>query len=187
MHFARDYVRTRHPGLADRIDIRHGFVHELDEDDFDLIISKDVLEHVMDPGEALAELGRRLRAGGRMLLGWGPLWFSPFGDHRLSKELLPFGDFAIPWAHLMVPERFLLSRVNGRRGSDYRSIEDYGLNKLPYREYERILTACGLRILSLRTNVTNSLLGRAAGLLSAFPPLRKYVTSTVYCSLERVD
>lgn len=50
--------------------IRHEDVEKLSfsQDSFDLILSNDVLEHVVDPGKALREAHRVLRSGGELLM-----------------------------------------------------------------------------------------------------------------------
>ncbi len=46
---------------------------------FDLIMTNEVLEHVVDLRACLEDVRKRLRPGGTFYAGWGPLWYSPTG------------------------------------------------------------------------------------------------------------
>lgn len=188
IEFARSNVSLRYPQFENVTKFYCADIANLPETDFDIIISKDVFEHVQGADGlklVLEEMKKRLRDNGRLYLGWGPLWYSPFGDHKLSKELLPFGNLPIPWGHLLVTETFLLKRVNKCRNENYKSINEYGLNKLPYKYYERLIYNCGLGVLSYGANVTSNPLRHITSALRAVPFLTNYLTSTVYCILEK--
>ena len=196
LEYARTKVGLEFPQIADRFKFFYTEIDDLQEDGFDLIISKDVFEHVVATqgdqsiervGQVLEELKKRLLSGGILYLGWGPLWHSPLGDHRLSKELLPFGDFPIPWGHLFVTESFLIKRVNKRRGENYTDIYNYGLNKIPYKAFRKVVDDCGMEILSFEVNVTTNPLKPLFSLLRTLPFMEKYCTSTVYCVLRKKD
>ena len=64
---------------------------------FDLIMLRDVIEHIHDQGKFLAMVHRFLAPGGRIFFGFPP-WRMPFGGHqqvcrsKLSK---------LPWFHLL--------------------------------------------------------------------------------------
>ncbi len=84
-------------------DIGHAAVSD---DQFDLVLLLDVLEHLERPEEALAECARVLVPGGRLLVTFPP-YRSPWGGHL-------FGHIAVPWAHLIFADSELL-RVWRRR------------------------------------------------------------------------
>lgn len=52
---------------------------------FDLAVSDAVLEHCVELEQVVAETRRLLRTGGRMYATYGPLWFSPGGDHYSGR------------------------------------------------------------------------------------------------------
>jgi SAM-dependent methyltransferase len=69
----------------------------------DLIILKDVLEHLVGHEHALARFSDWLRPGGRMFLAFPP-WAMPFGGHQ---QLLRHPVLCrLPWIHLL-PEHLL--------------------------------------------------------------------------------
>lgn len=44
------------------------------------------------------------------MVGFAPLYHSPYGDHKRTEALMP-------WGHLIFPENFLIKRLNKRNGS----------------------------------------------------------------------
>jgi SAM-dependent methyltransferase len=64
---------------------------------FDAVLCTEVIEHVPAPLDALAEVGRVLRPGGRLLLT------APLGSGLHQLPLHYYGGFAPPWYHLVLP------------------------------------------------------------------------------------
>ncbi len=72
---------------------------------WDVILLLETIEHVDDPAAVLAECRRVLRSGGRLVVSFPP-YRSPWGAHL-------FQHVAIPWAHLLLPEREVLELWRG--------------------------------------------------------------------------
>ncbi|UCF67172.1 MAG: class I SAM-dependent methyltransferase [Acidobacteriota bacterium] len=109
-----------------RADISSEVPPEIEQQSFDLILARYVLEHIPDPGNALARMASRLSSGGRLLYSV-PDSTSP--GRRLKKEDW-FGYRDETHVSLLPPERWLeLTRQSGlsveRRFSD-------GLWDIPY-------------------------------------------------------
>jgi SAM-dependent methyltransferase len=117
------------------------------EEQFDVIVTNETLEHVIDLPACLVALHDRLAPGGRMYAGWGPLWFSPLGGHW---DVSRVGRFPIPWSHLVKRQS---------RASDGEYVDRIGgesaiaLNHLRYRDYVRIIDESPFDVVSFRTNV----------------------------------
>lgn len=65
---------------------------------FDLIILKDVIEHIHDQRRLMQQLKQYLKPGGKIFFGFPP-WYMPFGGHQQvckSKWLSK-----LPWYHLL--------------------------------------------------------------------------------------
>jgi hypothetical protein len=77
--------------------------------------------------------------------------------------------------------------VNKRRGENYTDIYNYGLNKIPYKAFRKVVDDCGMEILSFEVNVTTNPLKPLFSLLRTLPFMEKYCTSTVYCVLRKKD
>jgi len=90
MQFARKSLEEIHPEMKSRIRFVHGTLNQVSENEsFDLIISKATFEHLFDIPSVLDGFARLLKPGGSVLLGFGPLYHSPWGDHfRMRKNIL---------------------------------------------------------------------------------------------------
>ncbi len=129
--FANENLKQNYPQFVDVVEFRYQQLQEVPESDIDFFVSKDTFEHVVGLEQILAEMVRRLKPGGRVYTGFGPLWKSPFGGHKLMKPQLP-------WAHILVSERFLVNRHNRRRNQKASSVHDLGLSALSLADYRRI-------------------------------------------------
>jgi SAM-dependent methyltransferase len=161
------------------VSFRAETVQSLGADDaaFDVVMARDVFEHIHDLPEVLDEVHRILRPGGRLYAGFGPLYRSPFGDHGLLR-------LRIPWAHLMY---FRASRL--AHGRVYRSpnavLLTRELNMLTLADIERIMAASPLQIQSFHVNVSNNPVMRAFGVLRRIPVVGEYFSVNVYVVLTR--
>jgi len=109
---------------------------------------------------------KRLRKGGKIYIGIGPLYNSPYGDHKRTKAF-------IPWGHLIFPETFLLRRLNKHRQEKITSIYELGLNKLSLAEYKTLFYNSGLHVSYFRVNVNNPI-SRLFSLIRRVPFLEEF-------------
>jgi SAM-dependent methyltransferase len=181
-------VLAKAPGhWRSRVTFFHGPAERLPPEQFDLIVSENSLEHVMDVSGVLAEARRRLNPGGRVYFGFGPLYHGPGGDHGWLRAVLPGRRFfPWPWGHLLFEKLALrrLSRLHGRpitRTFDW-PYDD--LNKHTVEEFEEMFRASGLRIALLRRNHVRSLAGRLFSAVGRLPVLSRYFTLNVFVILE---
>ncbi len=188
--FSNANVRLHHPRLAGRVEFRHRDLRDLDERTrFDVIVSKDSFEHILDLEGMLEAMKRRLKPGGRIYAGWGPLYPSPYGDHdRREVAFAGLGRVgrviaAIPWGHLPL-ESVVVSLHDERQGKRVSSLRDLGLNGLSISQYRRLIFGSGLVIADLRVNQSASRLSHLLSLLAKLPALEDYCVHNVYCVLE---
>lgn len=66
---------------------------EFADDGFDLVFSYDAFEHVRSPEAVLKEALRVVRPGGLVYFDFGPLYFSPFGEHAYESIPIPYCQF----------------------------------------------------------------------------------------------
>ena len=98
--FAARKAATEYPELAERLKFLCCRVQDVaGEACFDAILSKDTFEHVADIDGVLVAFRRLLAPGGRVYLGFSPLWYSPFGDHGFLTRR------RVPWLHLLLGDR----------------------------------------------------------------------------------
>lgn len=190
--FAAEYVRQQHPELAGIVEFRDVAVGEYRGESFDLIISKDSFEHIMDLPGVLREMKRCLAPGGKVYAGFGPLYRSPFGHHGRIITFLPSRRF--PWGHLLEKEDRIVARMNRRRAlgeaifcyqdGPIGSIRDLGLNQYSLADYRRILAESGFKVARFRVNQSTRLFSKICSVLRRIPPLEEYFTHNIYCVLE---
>jgi SAM-dependent methyltransferase len=153
-----------------------GTLRELADERFDLVFSKDSFEHFADPESLVHRMIGLLRPGGRLVIGFGPLWKAPTGGHINFMTKLP-------WAHLLFPEPVIMAeRRRFRPHEDARRFEEIrgGLNKMTLERFERIMAATGLERSHFATNVSDNPVVRGMAVVSRMAPLREYFTANVY-------
>ena len=178
-------LSNKGPEIKKKVNFFSGELSELNDNHYDLIISKDVFEHVIGLDSVFNQLVKKLKPGGELVLGFGPLWFSPFGDHGISKKIT---GIKFPWLHLLIGKKSLIKFLNDESinagGSGVSSLQDAGFNELLPEDYESIIKSNNsLLIESWRNNVTSSLMGRVINILvNLFISigLEKYFIRTMY-------
>lgn len=168
----------RFSDVAERVELRQvrADVDRLEGEQFDLVVSKDTFEHVGDPAGYVTEMSRLAGSGGLVVIGFGPLWLSPFGGHI---------DFMtpVPWAHLLFREDVLMhERRRFRPDEDVERFEEIrgGLNRMTLARFEALMAASGLERLAYASNRSAGRLIKIMKLPSRLPVLREYFTSNVY-------
>jgi SAM-dependent methyltransferase len=138
--------------LAPGVDFRLADAAEqpFSDEEFELIVSNDVLEHLSRLEASLREVKRVLRRGGRFHAS-AVHWRSRLGGHT-------YDYITFPWAHLLLPGTLVakawlefdaatpgLRKPRTGRGLD----ELFHLNHLTMRRLRNAAAAAGLRIESL--------------------------------------
>lgn len=67
-----------------------------EDESFDFVFSYDTFEHVISPEGLLREAIRVVRKGGYIYLDFGPLYYSPFGQHAYRVIAVPYCQFLFP-------------------------------------------------------------------------------------------
>ena len=103
----------------------------------DVIICRDVMEHIPSPYDALESMYEILKPGGDVYIGFSPLYKSPFGAHFS-------GLCGIPWIHLFFSEKTVLNVFKelykiSEDINTYLDIPGSGVNKLSYYYYISII------------------------------------------------
>lgn len=175
---ARLAARAFHPDLADRVEYRAVRIQELEgRAAFDVVVSRDTFEHIHDLPAVLLEVARLLRPDGRVYLGFGPLYRSPFGDHGLL-------GLRLPWAHLLVAPMPNAPRFGNWPSRRRLGLLDRELNGLTLHEIEEIVEHSPLHVESLRVNVTDHPGMRLLSLAGRTSVLRDYTNVNVYAVLR---
>jgi len=172
-----------------------GKVHYIDKDiykvdveselggKFDIIILKDVIEHIHDQPKLIAEMKRLLNPGGCIFFGFPP-WQMPFGGHQqmcqgkwLSK---------LPWYHLL--PRSLYGYILKRNREPAEALLEIRDTRISIEKFERIAKQTGYKISLSRHYLINPIYEykfgwkarKQLGVIRHIPWLRNFVTTCVY-------
>jgi SAM-dependent methyltransferase len=189
--FANCYTKKICPHLAETIQFECLDLKHYDEQAvFDIIVSKDSFEHIIDLSGMIEEMKKRLKPGGKIYAGFGPLYTSPYGDHDRRRTILKswgiFGQILalIPWLHLLI-EPILVTMYNRYREKKITSIRDLQLNKFAWSDYREIFRKSGLNIVYLSKNNSVSMSSRLLSILAKLSFLEDLCIHNVYCILEK--
>lgn len=116
---------------------------QFEDEQFDFVFSYDAFEHVASPEDVLFEAARVIKKGGYLYLDFGPLYYSPFGEHAYDSITVPYCQFLFPKEvinHFAVRKGLKpidFSHVNGWSLVDYRNLwQKYSRVLRPVRCYE---------------------------------------------------
>ena len=174
---------TAFADVADRIRFVEtaGDLSELDGRQFDVVVSKDAMEHYDRPAEVVARMAEMVRPGGELAIGFGPLWRSPRGGHL--GYMTP-----VPWAHLVFDESTILRErrrfrpdEHAERWSEVRG----GLNQMTLSRFESIMAGVGFEPTYFATNMGGGKGPRVARAASRIPALRELFATSVYSVWRR--
>ena len=175
---AESMAAERFPDLSDRVSFvaTAGQLEELGGEQFDLVVSKDSMEHFPDPESFVHLMTRLVAPGGELAIGFSPLWKSPTGGHidYMTK---------LPWAHLMFSEETIMAeRRRFRPEEDADSFAEIkgGLNKMTLGRFRGLMESTGFEPVYFETNVSNRRALRLMGTIARLRPLREYFTQSVY-------
>ena len=175
--FAREHLKNEYPALAERITFQNIDLESVDAQ-FDCVIAKDTFEHIENLDAMIAEIHRLLRPGGVLVTGFGPLYFSPFGDHgRFMKKM--------PWLPVFVPEPVLLRIANLRWHRKMGSVSDLGLNKLTPKQFRKLMDPARWETLSFFYNRRIGRLGKLFDLFRRAGFLERFFTVNIYAQFRK--
>jgi len=158
---------------------------------FDVILLKDVIEHIFHQEKFMARLDQFMSSDGLVFFGFPP-WQMPFGGHQqvLKSKLLS----KIPYFHLL--PRFLYKWILTIFGeSEYKIKEMMELTEtgLSVEKFERYVTEAGFQVVKKRHYLINPVYSfkfglkprKQLGLISAIPYLRNFLTTGVYYLIQK--
>jgi len=168
------------------IDVNRDFLKK-----FDLVILKDVIEHIHDQGKFIARLGDFLNLGGKVFFGFPP-WHMPFGGHQqiCASKLLS----KTPYCHLLpVPlYRGILTLFGEppKRIADLLEVKETGIST---RRFEKLLAKNSFRILKRELFLISPIYTYKFGMkpvrqlpvISSIPFFRDFVTTAAYYLAEK--
>ena len=143
---------------------------------FDIILSKDAMEHYPDPEGILDEMKSMLAPGGEILMIFGPPWFAPYGAHVMCFTKLP-------WVNIFFSEKTVMNVRSKYRHDGAKRYEEMegGLNRMTIARFERIIKQSDLKVDYLYYSCI-----KRFDFLSKIPILREFFINHVTCILKKI-
>jgi SAM-dependent methyltransferase len=155
-------------------------LHELDEDNsYDYIFARDTFEHIQDLEAVLDKCHNLLKPGGKLYAGFGPLYNSPFGDHRLL-------GLKAPWAHLILFPSLMKRQLpfHAWKRAECEKVLDE-LNCFSFAKMQKTLKGSPFVELSFDVNKSTHPLMKLFNLARHIPFLRELFTVSIYIVYQR--
>jgi SAM-dependent methyltransferase len=166
---------------------------ELYKGQFDLILLKDVIEHIPDQERFIPYLKKFLKPGGRVFFGFPP-WYMPHGGHQqiCSSKLLG----ALPYFHLLPNPLYvgLLKLFGEDQGviNELMSVKSTGIS---IERFEKIVNLFGYEVELKRHFLLNPIYRFKFGwkprvqtkFIQSIPFFRNFLTTCVYYLIRPKD
>lgn len=153
---------------------------------FDVIILKDVIEHVPEQEKFVPYLRNFLKPGGQIFFGFPP-WYMPFGGHQ--QVCRKKWASVLPWYHILPRPLYKgLLRAAGEHDNIIKELMEIVDTQITIERFENIVKGSGLKVLHKQHFLINPIYKYKFGLkprtqfsvLSAIPFFRNFVTTCVY-------
>lgn len=150
---------------------------------FDIIVLKDVIEHIYDQPKLIAEMKRFLHPNGCIFFGFPP-WQMPFGGHQqlcTNKWLAK-----TPYYHLL-PKKIYKALLDKYKENTAQQMEIWD-TKISIEKFEKIAKETGYEIINKTHFLFNPIYEYKFGIkarkqlpiIRSIPWLRNFVTTCVY-------
>lgn len=153
---------------------------------FDIIVLKDVIEHIYNQEKLIAWMKSFLKPNGLIFFGFPP-WYMPFGGHQqMCKSKIS----KLPWIHLLPRKlyQWILTK-NKEEVDDLMEIVD---TQITIERFEKICKNTGYLIQNKQHYLINPIYywkfgwkaRKQAKWISAIPFIRNFVTTCVYYTVK---
>ncbi|MEO1518131.1 MAG: class I SAM-dependent methyltransferase [Bacteroidota bacterium] len=153
---------------------------------FDLILLKDVIEHIHDQGRILRKLKDFLNPGGKIFFGFPP-WQMPFGGHQqICKSKLAA---TLPYYHLLPrPIYKWMLEAFGENEVKVRNLLEVKETGISIERFERLLDQTNYRILKRQLFLFNPIYKykfnltprKQSSVVTAIPVVRNFLSTCAY-------
>ncbi|MCH8904032.1 MAG: class I SAM-dependent methyltransferase, partial [Bacteroidetes bacterium] len=141
------------------VDVEHDLPHR-----YDLVILKDVIEHIPGQERFIKELDKFLAPNGKVFFGFPP-WYMPFGGHQqiCDSKFLSF----LPYFHLLpMPVYTMILKMFGESRERIQGLKEIKETGISIERFQRIIKKEGFRTENFlfritavgETNIGNSFL-----------------------------
>lgn len=153
---------------------------------FDLVMLKDVIEHIHDQPKLMAEMKKFLKPGGCIYFGFPP-WQMPFGGHQqgIQSKILS----KLPYYHILPKFLYrIILKIGGVPPKKIEGLMEIKDTRISIERFERIVRQTGYRISHKTHYLINPIYEykfklkpkKQYALIQALPYIRNYFTTCVY-------
>ena len=157
---------------------------------FDLIVMKDVIEHIHDQRKLISWLHEFLLPGGMIYFGFPP-WQMPYGGHQQmgEKKLAK-----LPWLHLLPMGMYRGTlRLFGESPINIENLAEIKETGISIERFERIVKETGWKVALKQHYLINPIYEfkfklkprKQGSLITKIPWFRNFVTTCVYYVIEK--
>lgn len=158
---------------------------------FDIIMLKDVIEHVPEQEKFIVHLSSFLRPGGQIFFGFPP-WYMPFGGHQQICE----GKLAskLPYYHIL-PRGIYKSvlKVMGESDGNIEGLLEVWDTSITIGQFEKYIKNAGLKVMHKQHYLINPIYKykfgleprKQLGFIGSIPFLRNFITTCVYYTVGK--
>lgn len=153
------------------------------ENVFDVVVLKDVIEHIPNQSKILAQLKKFIKKDGVIYFGFPP-WYMPFGGHQqvLKSKFLS----RLPYFHIL--PAFICRLILKAFGEHIDDFMDIKLTGISIRRFEKIVKQNRMYVLSKIHFLINPIYHYKLGikkrkqfsLISNMPVLKEFLTTGVF-------
>jgi 2-polyprenyl-3-methyl-5-hydroxy-6-metoxy-1,4-benzoquinol methylase len=158
---------------------------------FDIIILKDVIEHIHNQERFMNELKKFLKPNGIVFFGFPP-WMMPFGGHQQisSRKILS----VIPYYHLLpMPVYKGMLKLFGEKPKNIEALAEIKETGISIERFEKICRKEKYEVLKKKYFLTNPIyqykfglkVRKQAAIISAIPWVRNFLTTCVYYVIRK--
>lgn len=153
---------------------------------FDVIILKDVIEHVPEQEKFIPHLMKFLKPGGQIFFGFPP-WYMPFGGHQ--QVCRTKWASVLPYYHILPRPIYTgILKLAGEHELIIKELLEIKDTQITIERFERIIKKSGLKVMNKQHYLINPIYKYKFGLkprkqwapLSWIPYFRDFVTTCVY-------
>ena len=176
--FAKKSLKSNFSQYINKIDFISEDINNWKTDlKFDFVITKEAFEHTNNLNVVLDSMYNLLNKNGSVYAGFGPLYNFFNGDHGFSKTW--------PWFHIIMPQKFLINRINKNRDEKISTINQLGLNMYSLKKYKEIFQESKFEVEFFKTNCTSNKLALPFKILSKIKFLEEFFTFNIFTVLKK--
>ncbi|HNR18163.1 MAG TPA: class I SAM-dependent methyltransferase [Chitinophagaceae bacterium] len=156
---------------------------------FDIILLKDVIEHIHDQAKLIGWMKNFLKPGGIVFFGFPP-WYMPFGGHQ---QICRSRISRLPYLHLL--PKGIYKWILKNRKENVEEMMEVRETGISIERFEKICKKEGYILFHKRHYLLNPIYEwkfgwkprKQAGLISAIPFFRDFLTTCVYYIIQPVN